>query len=707
MPRVARPPATPGPRPQLPRDAGGGSPRIGPAAWVALALAVGTLALFAPAYSAGFVNYDDPDYVTANPHVQGGLTGPNVAWSFKTTHAANWHPLTWLSLQLDATVYGSESAAGFHLTNVVLHVSATVLLFVALRRMTGALGPPALVAALFAAHPMHVESVAWVAERKDVLSGLFWMLVLYAYARYAERPTPGRYLAVLGAFAVGLTAKPMLVTLPCVLLLLDYWPLDRSGARRLVWEKMPLFALSVAAAAVTVYAQQTGGAVRTFAAVPVDERLANALTAYVRYLVLAVVPAGQSVFYPHPAHTPLWQSAGALLVLAAITAAAVWHRRRAPYVLVGWLWFLGTLVPVIGLVQVGAQAMADRYTYLPYVGLFVAAVWGGSALTAGRPRLGLAVGAAAVGACVVATWSRLPVWHDSLALWEDARWATSESAIAENNLGTALEAAGRADEADEHYATAVRLDPRHLEARYNLGNALVRRADAAGAVEEYEAALDINPRHPMVLINYGLLRQRMAQPDQAAALFRRAGDALTATGDAEAAAECYRLADGQARVVENPWYRHWTGFEPGAGAVRAITTAGPDGVPTRTTETTRLVEKGAFEIVLEVETTGPGPPVRSREQIPRAGGLAPGVRREELGTHPAGAVEEGSEVIAVGGAEYRATRFRVRAGGAAGAQTTIWMADAVPGQVVRSETRTADGRVVRSVEVVRVLGSRS
>jgi tetratricopeptide (TPR) repeat protein len=382
---------------------------------VCLCLALLTLGALGHVCWNGFVNYDDNDYVVRTPPVKTGLGAANLVWALTTTHAANWHPLTWLSLQLDAMLYGGESAWGYHLTNLLLHTAGTIVLFLALRRMTGAVWRSAAVAALFAVHPAHVESVAWVAERKDVLSGLFWMLTLLAYAWYAERPGWRRYLVVAIAFALGLMSKPMLVTLPCVLLLLDYWPLQRVGASvrsslpRLVLEKLPLFALAVAACVVTVFAQRRGGAVSTLEQLPLRDRLMNCLAAYAGYLGELVWPAGLAPFYPHPRESLLLvQTVRAGLVLSAVTAFVVWARRRR-YLTVGWLWFLGMLVPVIGLVQVGSQAMADRYTYIPYVGLFIALTWGVADLTARWPERVRAV--VAVAALLIGVWGPIMLWR--------------------------------------------------------------------------------------------------------------------------------------------------------------------------------------------------------------------------------------------------------------------------------------------------------
>jgi tetratricopeptide (TPR) repeat protein len=395
---------------------------------VCLGLAAFTLGALGAVCWNGFVNYDDNDYVVRTAPVRTGLSADNFVWALTTTHAANWHPVTWLSLQLDASLYGSDSAWGYHVTNLLLHTAAVIVLFLALRRMTAAVWRSAVVAALFAVHPAHVESVAWVAERKDVLSGLFWMLTLLAYAWYAERPGWRRYSPVALALALGLVAKPMLVTLPCVLLLLDYWPLNRvDGGRRtvdekelssrstvyhapstLLLEKLPLFGLAAAACLVTLYSQRQGGAVSTLEQLPLRDRLMNCLAAYASYLGELVWPAALAPFYPHPRENVLLvQAVRAGLVLAAVTAFVIWARRRR-YLTVGWLWFLGTLVPVIGLVQVGSQAMADRYTYLPYIGLFLALTWGVADLTVRWPAR---VRAASFGvALLLGIWGPLALW---------------------------------------------------------------------------------------------------------------------------------------------------------------------------------------------------------------------------------------------------------------------------------------------------------
>jgi hypothetical protein len=393
-------------------------------AWAAAAaLAVVVAAVFAPAVRNGFVMWDDPFYVTDNPEVLGGLTVDGVTWAFTTLHAANWHPLTWLSLQLDATVFG-PGPAGFHATNVALHAANAGLLFLVLRQLTGAAVRSFAVALLWAVHPLRVESVAWVTERKDVLSGLFFLLAIEAFRRYTVAYSRAWFYAALGAATASLLAKPMAVTLPCVLLLLDAWPLGRLRSThdlpRLVWEKTPFFLVAVLSCAATMFAQADAGSVHTLQGRSAADRLLTALTGYGAYLRLTAWPDGLAAIYPISPR-PLWQPAAAAAVITAITVCGVAGRRRAPYLLVGWLWFLGMLVPVIGLVQVGEQAYADRYTYLPQIGLMISVVWGAADLTrrATVPRWArwVVVGVV-VAVSVVGTERQFQYWAGDRALWE-------------------------------------------------------------------------------------------------------------------------------------------------------------------------------------------------------------------------------------------------------------------------------------------------
>ncbi len=461
-----------------------------------------------------FVNYDDARYVYKNPHLEAGLGSAGITWSFTTFYFNNWHPLTWLSYLLDYELFGLKPG-GYHLTNLLLHVVATLLLFAALRRTTGAVWRSAFVAALFAWHPLHVESVAWVAERKDVLSGAFWMLTLWAYALYAARPSAWRYLGVAASLALGLMAKPMLVTLPFVLLLLDYWPLgrfadpdspglvDRSRIRPLLLEKLPLLLLVAGSSWITVVAQ--GGALAKINELPLALRAGNALLAYVAYVGKTVWPQGLAVFYPHPG-TSL--SIGPVLAASALLAVAsfcaIRFRSRRPYLTVGWLWYVGTLVPVIGLVQVGVQGMADRYTYIPLVGLFIAGAWGGAELLemCRVPRLWRGTGAVAVlSALFFATWLQVTHWSGSLAIFEHALGVTDDNSIAHFNLAAAHMKRGNVDKAAVHYAESLRINERAFLVHGRLGGVLAHQGLMEEARRHGAAALwlifemDVGPKH--------------------------------------------------------------------------------------------------------------------------------------------------------------------------------------------------------------------
>jgi tetratricopeptide (TPR) repeat protein len=460
-----------------------------------------------------FLNADDDQYVTENSHVRTGLSGANLWWALTAFHSANWHPLTWASLQLDAQLFGLNARA-FHATNVALHAANAVLLFLVLWRLTGSLWRSAAVAAFFAVHPLHVESVAWVAEHKDVLSGLFFFLTLGAYARNAERPGWGRYLPVVLLFALGLLAKQMLVTLPFVLLLLDYWPLRRWAPGtfgRLVGEKLPLLALAAGVCVLTVRAQ--AGLIQSTEAVPFGDRLANGVVSYVEYLRATFWPTGLAFFYPlDRAELVWWRVAGACVVLAAVTALALAWRRSRPYVLVGWLWYLGMLVPVIGLVQLAIQARADRYTYLPLVGIFIVLAWGVADLVSGRrARLAVAAGVAGLlGACLVATWVQSGYWHNSVRLWERSLAVTRDNGGAHLGLAIALDKESRAAEAGPHYSRAVELLD-NSAAHAGLGTFLFRQGQLEGARQHLARAVELFPRSSMNRYNLGLVLMRQGR----------------------------------------------------------------------------------------------------------------------------------------------------------------------------------------------------
>jgi tetratricopeptide (TPR) repeat protein len=525
-------------------------------------LAVLTLAAFWPALRGGFVNYDDPDYVTDNPRVQAGLSAANVRWAFRTFHTANWHPLTWLSLQADRTLYGGAGPFGFHLTNLLLHTGSTLLVFLTFRALTGCVWPSALAAALFAVHPLHVESVAWVSERKDVLSTFFWFLSIAAYGWYARRPGVLRYLAVVLAFICGLLAKPMLVTLPCVLLLLDFWPLRRVEWRRAAWlvaEKAPLLALAAVSCWMTWKAQQSGGAVKPLTQYSGAVRLGNAVAAYGGYLQKMVWPKNLAAFYPHPGDGLSVAAVGvSAALLLGVTIACLWAARRHPYAIVGWLWYLGTLVPVIGLVQVGEQAMADRYTYVPLAGVFLALSWATADLARHWPFLRGTLALAAVfvlGVCVQLTWKQSATWVNSHTLWSHAAEKVPNNWLAHINL--ALDYGGNNPaEAVEHLREAVRIRPDFPLGQLNLGVYLAQLGQKEEAEKCYRAVLESWPRIPQAHSNLGLLLLEKDRLDEARRHLEEAvrldpgydrahyglGQALVRQGDVSSAVDCFRRA---------------------------------------------------------------------------------------------------------------------------------------------------------------------
>ncbi|MDO9565133.1 MAG: tetratricopeptide repeat protein [Candidatus Desulfaltia sp.] len=479
---------------------------------VCLFLVITVLAVYWQVGSHEFVNYDDEDYITENQHVQAGLTLKSIAWAFTSTHASNWHPLTWLSHMLDCEIYGLNPG-GHHFTSVFFHILNSILLFLVFKKMTGAFWKSAFVAALFAIHPLHVESVAWASERKDVLSTFFWMLTMGAYILYVKYPDTKKYLLTVLLFALGLMAKPMLITLPFVLLLLDCWPLGRfnyqwSLAYALVREKIPLFVLAAASGIVTFFVQQSGGAVRSLDVLPLFVRISNALVSYISYIVKMIMPHNLAVLYPHPGMPPVWQVAGACLLLAFISFIAAKTFKRSPYFTVGWLWYLGTLVPVIGLVQVGSQSMADRYTYIPLTGIFIIIAWGVSDLAARwryrYKKEGLAAGSAIIlSILMVTTWFQVGCWTNSITLFSHAINVTENNSVAHNNLGNALKDHGKLSEAIKHYTEALRIKPNHANAHNNLGNALADQGMISEAIKHYTEALRIKPNHAKAHNNLG------------------------------------------------------------------------------------------------------------------------------------------------------------------------------------------------------------
>ena len=547
-----------------------------------------TLAVFAGVSWNDFVNYDDPDYVTANPHVKGGLSWENVKWAFTSGFASNWHPLTWLSHMVDWQCFG-ERAGAHHLVSLGFHIANTLLLFLVLRQMTGAHWRSAMVAGLFAVHPVHVESVAWASERKDVLSTFFFLLTIWAYASYVlerkdrqssndegrmpndernskredsskvqsatskienKRSASVFYLVALFFFALGLMSKPMLVTVPFVLLLLDFWPLRRSvesgrrnaeqkttlqpgtlpgqgGERvgegevrfwgRLLFEKAPFLVPSAGSCLVTYLVQQKGGAVTSLGNLSIGARVANAVVAYVQYLSKTLWPTDLAVLYPHPGHWPVSQVMLSTAVLVGITVAAVVMGSRRPYILAGWFWFLGTLVPVIGIVQVGIQSMADRYTYIPLIGLFIAAVWGAAELFERTQSRGLSVAlsTAVLVVCSGLTLRQVEFWRNSETLFRRTTQVTEKNYLAYNNLGYYLSKEGKLVEAMDNYRRALEINPNYEDAQNNLGYALAGQKKYAEAIAHYEAALRIRPEHVEVHNNLGNALADVGRIDEA------------------------------------------------------------------------------------------------------------------------------------------------------------------------------------------------
>jgi hypothetical protein len=485
------------------------------------------LAVYAPVADYPFVAIDDFEYVVENPQVRGGLTPEGARWAFSTFYMANWHPLTWLSHMLDVSLFGMH-AGRHHLVNVAFHLANTILLFVFFRAMTGQTGRSAFVTVLFALHPLHVESVAWVAERKDVLSTFFLLLTLLAYHRYALRPTLSRYLAVSLLLSLGLLAKPMLVTVPFLLLLLDWWPLGRFGKggpdpaalrspcppfplRRLLLEKAPLVLLAVASSAVTYIAQSRVGAVSSLETVPLGSRAGNALVSYGLYLGKILWPSRLAVFYPHPGDSlPGWQVLVAALTVAGLSGYALWRARRLPFLAVGWFWFVGTLVPVIGLVQVGMQGMAERYTYVPLIGVSVIVAWGAPEVVRGRRgRKALAV-ISVLGVAFLSflTWRQVGYYSSNEKLFLRTLEVTERNHFIHTNLGALFSAKGDLGLAEKHYRLAWGIRPEGAVENYNLGDLFVKLKRHDEAIPYLRRALKARPDYPEAHYYLGMLLAR-------------------------------------------------------------------------------------------------------------------------------------------------------------------------------------------------------
>lgn len=532
---------------------------------VAVALIVINLAVYAPVRNYGFIAFDDTLYITENQNISGGLTWQSCWWALTTGRAGYWIPLTWLSHILDVELYGL-AAGPQHVTNALLHIVNTLLLFGVLRRMTGGLWPSAFVSALFAIHPLHVESVAWVAERKDVLSAFFFMLALWAYSAYVRRPGLKRYVAVILAFALGLMAKPMVVTLPLVLILLDIWPLRRVRIERgqlgvwsrLMAEKLPLCALAIASSVVTVVFTSQRGAIGGLDVFPWSVRVANALAAYAAYIGDMVWPAGLAPFYPYELLSGMRVAVSAL-VLIGICGCVVLKARTHPYLLVGWLWYLLTLLPVAGLIQAGMQSRADRFTYIPLVGLFIMVAWGLPHVAARwrRRAIGLAAAAAIlISALTITARHQVHYWEGRLTLWRHALDVTNGNYVAFNIVGMALVDAGKVDEGMSHYRQALSIRPDYGDAHNNLGIALARQQRTDEAISEFKAAVSVGRSNPEMYYNLGFALAQQGKLDEAIAQYSEAiridpahvaahtkfGDALFLQGKVNAAAARYTHA---------------------------------------------------------------------------------------------------------------------------------------------------------------------
>jgi len=589
-----------------------------------------TLGLYARTLSHEFVNLDDDVYVTANPALRDGLTLPGLRWAFTTGHAANWHPLTWLSHMLDVEFFDLDPGS-HHATSALLHALAALLLFLWLAGATGKPFPSFLVAAFFAWHPLRAESVAWVAERKDVLSGALFFAALLAYGAWTREKSRARGLSVLVLFAAGLLAKPMLVTFPFVCLLVDLWPLGRTDALLArAREKAPLFALSLASAATTLLVQQAGGATHPLERVDLGPRLANAASSVMRYGADLLWPVKLACFYPHPSSLhPLgspWTGGAALaLALVVLASALAWRTRRArPSVFVGWCWFLGMLVPVIGLVQVGLQSHADRYTYLPSVGLGLALVFGGlEPLRARVPRIGARLGGAlaiaGLGALALLAWRQIGTWRTSRTLFEHALEITRENFVAQSNLGQALESEGRLAEARERYEAALAIAPQAAPVHYQLGRLLFRIGERERAIREYRRALELEPLFELARIGLGISLSVQGQTTEA---IRELGTVLDR--DSRALSSADRAAAGQALawcLATSPEDDLRDGARARTIAEESLRLAGAASPALLETLAAAAAELGEFEQAVRLEE-------RALEGIPPSGRRAAAERLE-------------------------------------------------------------------------------
>ncbi len=551
----------------VPAESGLSVSRSKPIILLSVLLIAAVLMTFLPATRNGFVNYDDPDYVTKNVRVQRGLSWENLSWALRSDYASNWHPVTWVSHMLDCAVFG-QNAAGHHATSVFLHAITTAFLFLLFWKMTGATGRSFVLAALFGLHPLRVESVAWICERKDVLAAFFGVLTLWFYVLWVERVGGGTwkraiyYGTAIFCFALGLMSKSMLISLPFVMLLLDYWPLLRwrfsnqnANTWRLVTEKLPFFLLAAAAGTITLIVQKNAGAVKTMASYPVIARWENAAISYCRYLGKLFYPVDLAAFYPHPVYWPLVSVIFAVCLLLGISFLALRSRDTHPYFLVGWLWFLGTAVPVIGLVQVGAQSMADRYTYIPSVGAIIVLVWGVYDLAKDHLWLKGVLPLATIfilGASAILTRKQIGYWHDSESLFRHVIAATGRNPVAHMNLGVALLDEDRSTEGLRELKTAVDLAPHYAEAHLTFATALEKTGQYDAAIAELDEVIRLNPKSAKAYFEAGVVLDKTGHPAEAAHFFEEAikCDPKSAEAHRNLGVELEKIAQTERAIAE-------------------------------------------------------------------------------------------------------------------------------------------------------------
>ncbi|MFZ2633431.1 MAG: tetratricopeptide repeat protein [Desulfosalsimonadaceae bacterium] len=505
---------------------------------VCLLLIAATLIVYRNVRTYEFISFDDNLYVLKNPHVQQGLTLDSLLWAFNLSKDAEnqsyWHPLTWISHMMDCRLFGLN-AGKHHLVNLIIHIINVLLLFMVFHQMTGAIWKSAFVAALFAVHPLNVDSVAWIAERKNLLSTMFWLLTMMAWVRYARRPSLYRYLVVFAGMTAGLLAKPMLVTLPCVLLLMDFWPLNRlkvfsdkspalgifrqASPVRLIVEKIPLLVLSVLSMLLSVIALHNQNQIVSAHFIPISLRIENAIISYVRYIVKIIWPQDMAIYYPFPDSIPLWQVSSSLILLTAAFAIVLFLHKKAPYLAVGWLWFIGTLTPVTGIIQGGLwPAIADRWTYVPAIGIFIIISWGGAALlskVSKKPVLRAITPFIILTILIISSRNQVSYWENSITLFSHALDVTEHNDIAHYNLGVALGEKGNMDQAIFHYYEGLKINPNMTEGHNNLGNALIKKGMLDQAISHFNQALQLNPKLAQAHTNLGNALARKGKLDEA------------------------------------------------------------------------------------------------------------------------------------------------------------------------------------------------